>query len=105
MGVKVTNKADLYSLGTMLYEMVMGRPPFVGEDSVAIIGQHINTSPVSPIWHRADLPPALETLIMQLLDKDPEKRPESASIVYQALEAIEAGKISKERSQEAPTLA
>jgi tetratricopeptide (TPR) repeat protein len=101
MGGKVTAKADLYSLGAMLYEMVTGRPPFVGDDSVAIIGQHINTPPVSPTWHRADLPPALETLILQLLEKDPEKRPESAAVVLQALEAIEAGKI-KEPSREAP---
>jgi tetratricopeptide (TPR) repeat protein len=102
MGGKVTNKADLYSLGAMLYEMVTGRPPFVGDDSVAIIGQHINTPPVSPTWHRADLPPALETLILQLLEKDPEKRPESAAVVFQALEAIEAGKI-REPLREAPT--
>ena len=102
MGGKVTNKADLYSLGAMLYEMVTGRPPFVGDDSIAIIGQHINTPPVSPTWHRVDLPPALETLILQLLEKDPEKRPESAAVVLQALEAIEAGKVKKEPSKEAP---
>ncbi len=100
MGGKVTAQADLYSLGAMLYEMVTGRPPFVGDDSVSIIGQHINTPPVSPAWHRADLPPALETLIMQLLEKDPDKRPESASIVLQALESIEAGKAAKEPSKE-----
>lgn len=105
MGGKVTNKADLYSLGAMLYEMVTGRPPFVGDDSVAIIGQHINTPPVSPTWHRADLPPALEALILQLLEKDPQRRPASAADVYQALESIEAGKVKKEPSQEAPTLA
>jgi tetratricopeptide (TPR) repeat protein len=99
MGGKVTTKADLYSLGAMLYEMVTGRPPFVGDDSVSIIGQHINTPPVSPAWHRADLPPALETLIMQLLEKDPQKRPESATMVLQALESIDAGK-PKEPSQE-----
>ena len=95
MGGKVTTKADLYSLGAMLYEMVTGRPPFVGDDSVSIIGQHINTPPVSPAWHRADLPPALDTLIMQLLEKDPQKRPESATVVLQALEAIEAGKVKE----------
>jgi tetratricopeptide (TPR) repeat protein len=102
MGGKVTAKADLYSVGAMLYEMVTGRPPFVGDDSIAIIGQHINTPPVSPTWHRADLPPALETLILQLLEKDPEKRPESAAVVLQALEAIEAGKV-KEPSREVPS--
>ena len=102
MGGKVTAKADLYSLGAMLYEMVTGRPPFVGDDSIAIIGQHINTPPVSPTWHRADLPPALETLILQLLEKDPEKRPESATVVLQALESIEAGKAAKEPPKETP---
>jgi hypothetical protein len=102
MGGKVTAKVDLYSLGAMLYEMVTGRPPFVGDDSIAIIGQHINTPPVSPTWHRADLPPALETLILQLLEKDPDKRPESATVVLQALETIEAGKADKEALKEAP---
>ena len=103
MGGQVSEKSDLYSLGAMLYEMVTGRPPFVGDDSFAIIGQHINTSPVSPAWHRADLPPALETLILQLLEKDPEKRPASATVVLQALEAIEAGTPAKDPSVETAT--
>jgi tetratricopeptide (TPR) repeat protein len=103
MGGKVTEQADLYSLGAMLYEMVTGRPPFIGEDSVAIIGQHINTLPVSPAWHRSDLSPALETLILQLLEKDPAKRPSSASDVLQALELIDADKA--EPTKEASTIA
>jgi tetratricopeptide (TPR) repeat protein len=105
MGGEVTTRADLYSLGAMLYEMVTGRPPFVGDDSVAIIGQHINTPPVSPTWHRADLPPGLEVLILQLLEKDPQRRPASAADVYQALESIEAGRVEQEPLREAPTLA
>jgi len=100
MGGELSPKADLYSLGAMLYEMVTGRPPFVGDDSVAIIGQHINTPPVSPTWHRADLPASLEALIMLLLDKDPQKRPASAKDVLQALESIETGE-EKESTVEA----
>jgi serine/threonine protein kinase/tetratricopeptide (TPR) repeat protein len=102
MGGEVTPKTDLYALGAMLYEMVAGRRPFIGEDALAVIGQHINTPPVSPAWHRADLPPALESLILQLLEKDPNKRPESASAVYQALESIEAGKIDESTESRTP---
>ena len=89
MGGGVTPQSDLYSLGAMLYEMVTGRPPFLGDDSVAIIGQHINTPPVSPTWHNDQCPRQLEALIMRLLAKDPSGRPESASDVLSGLEAID----------------
>src|SRR5881296_3610721 len=88
IGGEVTPRSDLYSLGAMLYEMVCGRPPFVGEESVAIITQHLNTPPVAPTWHRPDCPPGLETLVLRLLEKDPAKRPASAAEVRLALEAI-----------------
>lgn len=105
MGGEVTAKADLYSLGAMLYEMVTGRPPFVGDDAYGIIGQQVNTPPVSPSWHRPEITSALETLILQLLEKDPQRRPASATHVRQALESIEAGTISQAPPQEAPTVA
>ena len=89
MGGEVTPQSDLYSLGAMLYEMVTGRPPFLGDDSVAIIGQHINTPPVAPTWHQHDCPRPLDALILRLLAKDPSERPESASDVLAALEAID----------------
>ena len=56
MGRTLTARSDLYSLGAMLYEMVTGRPPFLGDDPVAIISQHLNTPPVAPTWHNRDLP-------------------------------------------------
>jgi len=88
MGGEVTPRSDLYSLGAMLYEMVTGRPPFVGDESVAIITQHLNTAPVSPSWHNPSISPALETLILRLLQKDPDKRPASAQEVVAALSRI-----------------
>ena len=66
-GSEVTPRSDLYSLGCVMYEMLCGRPPFVGDDSVAIIGQHLNTPPVAPAWHRPDIPPGLEALVLRLL--------------------------------------
>jgi hypothetical protein len=89
MGGEVTPRSDLYSLGAMLYEMVTGRPPFLGDDSVAIIGQHINTPPVAPTWHNGKCPRPLEALIMRLLAKDPSERPESATDVLSALDAVD----------------
>jgi len=90
-GGQVTPRSDLYSLGAMLYEMVTGRPPFVGDEAVAIIGQHLNTPPVAPTWHRPDCPPGLEALILRLLEKDPGKRPASAAEVRAAIEGVRAG--------------
>ena len=91
MGSEVTTQADLYSLGAMLYEMVTGRPPFVGDDTVAIIGQHLNTPPVAPTWHNPDVPAALDALILRLLEKDPASRPASAVDVLDAIDAINVG--------------
>jgi len=90
LGRSVDARSDLYALGAMLYEMVTGRPPFLGDDAVSIISQHMNTPPVAPSWHNPELPRALEALILRLLAKAPEDRPESAAAVRQALQAISA---------------
>ena len=87
-GREADARSDLYSLGAMLYEMVTGRPPFVGDDAVAVISQHLNTPPVSPSWHNPSLPPSLETLILQLLAKAPEERPRSAAAVRERLAIV-----------------
>src|SRR5262249_42422329 len=85
LGRDVDVRSDLYALGAVLYEMVTGRPPFLGDDAVAIISQHINTPPVAPSWHNPEVPRALEALILRLLAKAPEDRPESAAAVRVAL--------------------
>jgi len=88
-GGEVTARSDLYSLGAMMYEMVTGRPPFVADDEIAVISQHVNTPPVSPSWHNSDCPRPLEALIMRLLSKDPGQRPESAAEVIKVLGTID----------------
>ena len=98
MGGAVSPQSDLYSLGAMLYEMVTGRPPFLGDDSVAIIGQHINTPPVAPTWHNSECPRALEALIMRLLAKDPGERPGSATDAITALEGVDLAVAAEEET-------
>src|SRR5262249_40680281 len=81
-------RSDLYALGAMLYEMVAGRPPFLGDDALAIVSQHLNTAPVAPSWHNAEVPRGLEALILQLLAKTPDERPASAAAVREALTGV-----------------
>ncbi len=89
-GVDSEPRSDLYSLGVMLYEMLTGRPPYLGENAVAIISQHLNTQPVAPSWHNPDVPQPLEALVLQLLAKDPVDRPANAGLVKDELRAIAA---------------
>jgi len=88
LGRPLDTRGDLYAFGAMLYELVAGRPPFVGDDAVAVVSQHLNTAPVAPSWHNPEVPKALEALILRLLAKAAEDRPSSAGEVREALEAV-----------------
>jgi len=103
VGGDVTPHSDLYSLGAVLYEMLTGRPPFVGDDSVAVISQHLNTRPVAPSWHNSEVRPELEALVLELLEKTPAARPQSAKSVRERIGSIRSAPDLPAAAKPAPT--
>jgi eukaryotic-like serine/threonine-protein kinase len=91
LGREPDPRSDLYSLGALLYELLCGRPPFLGDDAVSVISQHLNNSPVSPRFHNPDVPDRLDKLVLKLLEKDPNARPGSGADALALLRDARAG--------------
>ncbi|WP_329129347.1 serine/threonine-protein kinase [Streptomyces sp. NBC_01476] len=87
---EVDHRSDLYSLGCVLYELATGAPPFDLGDAWSILVGHRDTEPVPPRAGRPELPAELERLILDLLAKDPEHRPQDAADVLGRLKAMRA---------------
>ena len=87
----VDHRADLYSLGCMAYELLTGKPPFADRAPARMLAAHISEMPVQVAALRPDVPPALDQLVMQCLEKDPSARPQSGSEVVQVLEGLTSG--------------
>jgi hypothetical protein len=83
-------RADLFSLGCVLYECLTGERAFPGEHAVAVLVKLLHSSPAPLSVLRPELPSALSELVMRLLEKDPAKRPASAATVARELLAIGA---------------
>ena len=82
-GLQVDGRTDLYALGVMLYQFTTGALPFESDNIIEIIAQHIHADVKPPNLTNTELPVALNDLILQLLNKDPDDRPRSASqVVY-----------------------
>ena len=78
-GGNVDARADLWALGIVLYEMLTGRKPFGGDEEVAIAHAILHDEPELLSTHQDDVSPALEDLVLRLLQKDPAERHDSAA--------------------------
>jgi serine/threonine protein kinase len=87
-GIDVDGRSDLYSFGCVLYELLAGRPPFVGEIPLALMRMHLEERPVPMRNVRSDLPNGLPELVDQLLEKDRDARPPDAGYVMRSLVGI-----------------
>jgi tetratricopeptide (TPR) repeat protein len=100
LGRPVDGRADLYSLGVMLYEWTAGRLPFEAGDALGIISQHLYAPIVPPSTFRPEIPAQLEAVILRLLQKDPKDRCASA-----ANAALELGRVKTDGAGEAAEVA
>ena len=92
-GNEPDRRSDLYGLGVVLYELLVGRPPFTGETQIATAMKHLKEAPPPLRSIRAGVPRGLEAVIMKALEKDPDRRFASAEEMRAALEST-AGRTS-----------
>jgi len=89
-GEPLDGRADLWSLGVLLYEMLTARRPFEGENEVAVAHAIVSSRPIRPWVLRPYMAPALDDLVMRLLSKQQVGRPASAEAVATELTALES---------------
>ncbi|MET8983567.1 serine/threonine-protein kinase [Streptomyces sp. NPDC004539] len=84
-GTEVDRRSDLYSLGCVLYELATGAPPFAMDDPWAVLIGHRDTPPRPPGDHRPELPGYLDRIILDLLAKRPDGRPDDAGEIVRRI--------------------
>jgi eukaryotic-like serine/threonine-protein kinase len=92
-GEKVDSRSDVYSLGCVLYEMLTGEPPFVGDSPVAVAYQHVREDPVPPSQRHNDISPELDAVVLKSLAKNPDNRYQTAAEMRADLVRVHSGEV------------
>jgi beta-lactam-binding protein with PASTA domain len=90
-GETVDARSDLYSTGCLLYELLVGRPPFVGESPVSVAYQHVREEPVPPSSFDPDIPAEVDAVVLKALTKNREHRYQSAAEMRQDIHRVLSG--------------
>jgi len=85
---RIDHRADIYAVGALAYELLSGRPPFVGATRDEVLAGHLSRAPSPVTTHRTDVPTPLAELVMTCLAKDPNDRPQTANDLVERLEGL-----------------
>ncbi len=100
-GDKLDARSDIYSLGCLMYETLCGKPPFVADNPIRIILQHLNDKPVrlTDRFPSLEIPADLDSLVITCLEKQPDNRYQSMGALFTDLTRISEGKSITFRSK------
>jgi len=90
-GERVDARSDVYSLGCVLYEILTGEPPFVGDSPVAVAYQHVREDPIAPSHKHAGISAELDAVVLKALAKNPDNRYQSAAEMRADLVRVHSG--------------
>jgi serine/threonine-protein kinase len=87
MGRAIDARTDIYALGVVLYQIFAGTVPFDGVTAHEIVMKHVSDAPLPPSRHRPIVPPGMEAIILDCLQKQPDRRPPSIEVLWQRIDA------------------